>query len=285
VTLYRDPLAGLRSQIATKRGALDSHERRVPLLLRALFPARLRQTIASLRDRALAEGETIEVLSDADAALDGMLAAYDEGVEMLPQLRACPMEVPDPPRPKMAPPWIFEEERQKYFRVRFDQRVREIVPETYLVRWGDDTYLARFEIGGAPLIATSSVDVREAIVTHFWSTLRTTVPAETPALHVRMEGALEGVGKMLGIVEDRKTGNEALDEAFVVGGNEAALGLLAPDVVAGLLALASFKPSLRVSRGVVELAWSGRDRARAADLLPEDAIGIALGLRAAIERA
>jgi hypothetical protein len=285
VTVYRDPLAGLRSQIATKRGLLDSQERRVPALLRALFPAALEETIASLRERALAEGDTIESLSAIDGALDGILAAYDEGIAMLPRLRECPADVPDPPRPKMAPPWILEEDRQKHFRLRFDQRVRGIAPETYLVRWGDETYLARFKLAGAPLIATARIDTAAEIVAHFWSTLRTSVPRDTPSLSVRMEGTLEGVGKMLGLVEDRKTGSDALDETFIVGGSEAALALLGPDIVAGLLALVPFKPSLRVSRGVAELAWTGRDRAYASDLLPDDALIVVLGIRAAIERA
>src|SRR5690606_13806736 len=42
VTLYRDPLAGLRSQIATKQGLLESRERALPPLLRAMLPERLR---------------------------------------------------------------------------------------------------------------------------------------------------------------------------------------------------------------------------------------------------
>jgi len=285
VTLYRDPLAGLRSQIATKRGALDSHERRLPILLRALLPERITNVLDSLRDRALAEGETLETLSDADAALDGILAAYDEANELLPQLRECPEEVPDPKRPTQAPPYIFEEERQKHFRIRFDQRVREIAPEAYLVRWGDHTYLSRFRVGRAPVVAVTSLSPPIEITPHFSSALRSSVPERTPTLHVRMGGALEGLGKLIGVVEDRKVGHEGLDDAFIVGGSEASIALLAPDVITGLLALVPQRPSLHVSRGVVELAWSARDRMYAPDLLREEALAIVLGVRAAIERA
>ncbi len=283
--LYRDPLAGLRSQIATKRGVLHSHERQIPLLLRALLPERIKKAIDGLRARALAEGDTLETLSDADAALDGVLAAYDEAVQLLPQLRECPEEVRDPPRPRQAPPYVFEEEREKHFRLRFVDRVHEIAPDAYLVRWGDYTYLSRFRVGRAPLIATATISAPIEVTPYFTTTLRTSVPAETPALHVRPENALEGLGKIVGLVEDRKVGNAALDDTFVVGGGEAAMALLTSDVIAALLALVPQKPSLRVARGVVELTCSGRDRAYAPDTLRDESIAVVLGVRAAIERA
>ncbi len=70
---YRDPLAGLRSQVAVKRAVLADREREVTPVLRALLPEAARASIARLRA----------------AALDGMLAAYDAAIEQSTRLRWC----------------------------------------------------------------------------------------------------------------------------------------------------------------------------------------------------
>jgi len=101
--MYRDSLAGLAFQVATKRAAVASREQELSPVLRALLPSRLREALATLGPRTLEQGETMESLSDADAALDAMLALYDEGVQLAPKLRETSDDVADPaPRFRIA---------------------------------------------------------------------------------------------------------------------------------------------------------------------------------------
>jgi hypothetical protein len=105
VSSYRDPLAGLRSQIATKRGLIEGRERGLPEILRVMLPNVIASRLAELRPRAGRDGETFEALSDVDVALDEMIATLDAAAHALPRLRECPDTVPDPPHPVMGPPW------------------------------------------------------------------------------------------------------------------------------------------------------------------------------------
>ena len=69
MTLYRDPLAGLRGQIASKRGLLETRERSLPVLFRAMLPERLAKVLAKrLKD----DGDSLEDLARVDATLSGM---------------------------------------------------------------------------------------------------------------------------------------------------------------------------------------------------------------------
>ena len=63
---YRDPLAGLRSQVAVKRAVLADREREVTPVLRALLPEETRASIAGLRAAAQAEADTLDTLVAAD---------------------------------------------------------------------------------------------------------------------------------------------------------------------------------------------------------------------------
>jgi hypothetical protein len=148
VTLYRDPLAGLKSQVATKRGLVEQRERELAPLMRAMLPATLRKKIDEGRSRmgeVRAEGggldgvdeSSIEALTILDGVMDGLVAAYDEASMMVPKLRDCPLDVEDPPKPVQPPPWLIEENRQRFFRLRFEQRVSEVASGAYVVRWGD----------------------------------------------------------------------------------------------------------------------------------------------------
>jgi hypothetical protein len=284
VPIYRDPLAGVRGQVATKRAAVESSEERLSPLRRALLPERIRQLIEALRPRAVAEAESLEALADAETALDGLLAAYDEVAALPPSLFVCPDDVPDPRRPTQPPPLLIEEERQKRFRFLLARRVAELASDAYVVRWGDTTYLARLRIDGTPLVVTARMDPTEEIRASFWCTLRTSVPDATPSLVVRRERALESVGKRLGLVEDRSVGHHELDRVFVVSGEPPAPSMLTPAVAEALVALAPWDVALRVARGVVDLAWSGQ-RATEKDLVPDAALAVMLGVRAAVERA
>jgi hypothetical protein len=291
-SLYRDPLAGLRSQIATKRGLLESRERVLPELLRAMLPAELSQTLSELRARAVdslpTEDEApFEVLTTIDAALDEILTLHDEAANLVPKLRECPDEVPDPAKPIVSPPWVIEERAQLGFRAVLTRRLASIAPEGWLVRWDDTTYLARIRVASAPVILTSRFEMIGVQRPRFSSTARTSVPHATPALDVRRDGFFDGLGRAIGLVRDLEVGHELFDRSFVVQGTaSAAAHLLGVDVTAALLRLEGIRPRLTVGGGIAELAWGGVLGTDRAELLwPDDALGVVLGVRAAIERA
>lgn len=288
MTLYRDPLAGLRSQIATKRGLLESRDRALAPILRAMLPERLRTALARPREplQIAPEAEDLDTLTGVDAALDQLLAAHDEAATLVPKLRECPDEVPDPPKPKVSPPWTIEEPAQLAFRATLTRRLAEISPDAYLVRWDDTTYLTRVRIAGAPLVLTSRLDLLPGQpFTTFRSTARTSVPRSTPRLEVRPHRLLHGIGRALRIVRDHEVGHPAFDEAFVVRGDADAVALLSSDVIGALLELRAFAPRLHVRRGIAELVWGDSYTGHTAPPMPDRAIAVVLGIRAVIERA
>jgi hypothetical protein len=276
VTLYRDPLAGLRSQIATKRGLLESRDRALPGILRVMLPSRIRKILA-IQGELGDEADSLEALTKLDATLDEILAAHEEAAELVPKLRECPDEVPDPPRPAMSPPWIIEEAPQLDFRHLFTRRLAEIENGAYLVRWGDTTYLSRFHLAGAPLIISCCFDSK--------CFARTSVPDQLPTLEVHEEGVFHAVGRALHLVRDHKTGDSAFDDIFVVDADDATAAVIGPDVRRAFADLAPFAPQLFVRRGVAELHWRSGWSAHPESLMPDAAFAILLGIRAAIERA
>jgi len=283
--MYRDPLAGLRSQIAIKRGLLDSREHALPALLRAMLPKRIGDVIHALREKVREEVDTLERLTAVDAALDELLAAYDEAVALLPDLRECPPNVADPPKGILSPPWAIEENYQLGFRALFTKRVIDIAPDAYLVRWDDPMYLSRIRVAGAPMIVTSRLSLLAGQPAVFKSTARTSVPLSTPKLGVRRDRLLDGIGRVIGLVRDLKAGHDEFDDAFVVDGGEGSVGLLTEDVARALVDLRGMRPVLDVRRGIAELSWGESYASFADPLLPDQAIAVMLGVRAAIERA
>lgn len=283
MTLYRDPLAGLRSQIASKRGLLESRERALPMLLRAMLPERLTRLFAQ---RVKDDAESLEELSKMDAALDEILAAHDEAAALLPKLRACPDDVPDPSKSSnVSPPWVIEEAPQLEFRKLFTRRIAEIAPDAYAVRWDDSAYVSRFTLAGAPLFISCRFDATASQPVITKSFARTSVPAELPALEVHEEGVFHAIGRALHLVRDHQTGDSAFDEIFVVDADEATAQVIGSDVRAAFITLASAEPQLFVRHGVAELQWRAAWASYPETLLPDAAFAILLGIRAAIERA
>jgi hypothetical protein len=290
VTLYRDPLAGLKSQVATKRGLVEQRERELAPLMRAMLPAALRKRIDDGRARAADVREedesSVERMTAIDGAMDALLIDYDEALALVPKLRECPLDVPDPPKPAQPPPWLIEEQRQRFFRVRFEERVREVSPEAYVVRWGDLRYLARLKVAGAPLVAMTAgnFDVGTPS-TEFTSSLRTSVHPSAPRVTVKVKTALGGVAKVLKLARDDETGEAEFDDAFLVDGPDGGALSLTADVRAALRELEPWNVALLVRNGVADVSWEAPFRGSGFELLHDAAFSVVLGIRAAIERA
>lgn len=300
VALYRDPLAGLKSQVATKRGLVEQRERELSPLLRAMLPAALRKRIDEGRARvvdvrteherergaASAGEESVEALLAIDGAADALLAAYEEALALVPKLRECPFDVADPPKSRLPPPWLIEESRQRFFRGRFEERVKEVLHDAYVVRWSDVRYLARLKVAGAPLVAMTEGNFEvQALTTDFKSWLRTSVHRAAPPLSVKVMGAVGGVARALRLARDDHTGHAEFDEAFLVDGPHGGVSLLTPDVTAALMHLLPWGVSLSVNGGLAEVSWGASFSGKGFELLHDAAFSAVLGIRAAIERA
>lgn len=289
MSLYRDPLAGLRSQIATKRGLLSSRELTLPELFRAMLPKAIGSRLVELKEQLTRHGEpeSLDALTQLDATIDDLLIVHEEASQLVPKLRECPDDVPDPPRPRLAPPWVLEEKVQLTFRMQLTSLVTAIASDAWLVRWGDATYMSRLRVAGAPIIITSRFELGPTQTTRFTSSVRTSVPRSTPTLEVRHERLLDGVGRALGLVHDDKVGEgrAVFDERYVVNARPGAIALLTHDVTEALLAMDRLDARLTVGRGLAELVWGAELAGRHDAILPEDALTVVLGIRAAIERA
>lgn len=282
MTLYRDPLAGLRSQVANKRGLLELRERSLPHLFRAMLPPRLAKVLAQ---RLAEDAASIEELTKMDARLDEILAAHEEAADLVPKLRACPEDVPDPARGGVGPPWVIEEALQLEFRKVFTRRLAEVAPDAYLVRWDDHAYVSRFALAGAPIFVSCRFAMAAEAPVPSRSFARTSVPAELPPIEVHEEGIFHAIGRALHLVRDHQTGDDAFDDVFLVDADEATAAIIGPDVRAAFMTLAPLEPQLFIRRGIAELQWKSLGGTDPASMLPDAAFAVLLGIRAAIERA
>jgi hypothetical protein len=289
VSQYRDPLAGLRSQVTTKRAAAIDRAHELPPIIRVLLPEHLQEALADLGVRtagAPPPPEDLDGLTREEAALDDLLAACDEAIALAPKLRELPDEVRDFPRPSLPAPWLLEEAPLLRFRQSLADRVKAITDDAgWLARWGDFGYIARLRLESAPIVfqatAGDSPADRPAIGS-FVSVLRTSIPAGVPRLELRRERAHHTVSRALHLAHEVNVGDPAFDEAFWIAGAEATATLLVPPVRHALLALVAHRPVLVVDDGVVDLVWTGAWRHVAEDVLPDAAIAVVLGVRRAI---
>lgn len=279
---YRDSLAGLRSQVAAKRAVVGDRGRRLSVLVHAMLPSPLARTTAETLVQVEVASEDLEGLAALDAALERLLAAYDEALRLAPSLCACPLDVPDFAHPFPPEPWLIEEGAQLALRAAATERIRALTDgDASVVRWGDRAYLSRLSVG-APLVFCTSTDI-EAGPTAFSSRLRTSLPATVASMAVRCESALRVALRVVGFGQ-KATFDPIFDRMFSVDTSDAALGLLVDDVRHAMTTMSSLRPSLTTGGGLAELAWHGASHSRPNDVLPDAALRVLTSLRDAITR-
>jgi hypothetical protein len=287
VSQYRDPLAGLISQVATKRAALEDRVRRLSPAAASMLPERLTRVFAELITTATAPAEDLVTLSSAEAALDALLDAYDEALALAPGLCACPDDVADFDEPAQPRPWLIEERALLAFRRSAEARLAAITRgASTLVRWGDRGYLARMNIGGVPLVYTGEYSTRDGTVDFADSKLRTSVPRALPYLELRREHAFHTMGRILGLANEEEVGDAIFDQTFWVHGSHATATLLVSAVRRALVMMVRENPVLRVADGLAELSWGGWGSTLTRDetgILPDAAIAVVVELRRALE--
>lgn len=271
---YRDPFAGLVSQIASKRGMVRDREARVSPVLVALLPEAIGARIDAHRATALDESASgLEALMRVDAALDALATVYEEALLHEDTARRLAFEVADPPRPDIPPPWLIEEDGQLRFRrALVDALAKALDEEVSLLRWGDFAYVARFRESDTPhvLHVVPKLDAQSLDAVSFAGTLRAPMPERTPELDVRVQRTHHSVGKALGIAHELETGDPDFDAAFWIRGDRRALSFLPGNVRSLLVSLAHERaPRLRLQRGAVSFEWSGA---------PEGGLGLGAAL-------
>ena len=277
---YRDPLAGVRSQVAVKRAVLEERTRALTPVLRALLPEDTRAILTSLAAAAHAEADTLDTLAAADAALDGLLAAYDAVVEQSTRLRWCAEDPGTPPRPWIAPPWLIEEGVQLQVRRALDGRLSMIDAEP-VERWGDRGYRSHIAIEGvrALFFFDWSSDSQQKSSA---SMLRVTVPESLQRITVMIEGLTSTIGKKLGFVREVELGDPDFDRRFLVVGAEASTAVLTPRVRHALLELPGKHLRLTVGPRFATLTWGFEWRDVGRDAVPPAALEVIAGIREAI---
>jgi hypothetical protein len=294
--IYRDPLAGLRSQVATKSATVADRQGQLPPIVRALLPERLRASLAQPAPAPADVGaEDLASLTEADAVLDRLLAAFDEALALAPKLRECPDTVPDPPHAGLPPPWLLEERAHVVARKALQLAVETMDESAYLVRWGDFSYLTRSRVHDRPVVHlawfnphyASPDPIRDDVQLGGWlrfgALVRTSVPAAIGPLEVRPERVHHVVGRALHLASEIELGDAEFDEAFWVKGDAATATLLVAAVRRRLLFLRDRSPVLSIGGGLVELRWFGGLSAGSNELLPPAALDVVLGIRAALE--
>ena len=131
-------------------------------------------------------------------------------------------------------------------------RVLQITTDTYIARFGDFSYIARFRIASAPyaVVAKAHVLPDDASVSRYELVLRTSVPESLPSLVLRPQTLLHGLGQALHVVREIELGDPSIDDAFWITGSAASSAVLTAAVRAALIRLGSCGPVLRLGNGM-----------------------------------
>lgn len=285
VSIYRDPEGALAVQIAAKRAVVAEHAKRMSPVLRALAAEATRARLRDTTTLAAPLPTGVGPLTELDAELEALLAAYEETFAREMHLRRCPHEAPRFAKPAIPPPWLIEEQPTLRFREELSARLERIAPGTTLLRWGDYAYLARFTVDRHPLelLLRARTDPTLDNFARLDAALRSSLPEGMPPLEVRPERMTDAIGKILGVSRDISAADPPFDEAYFLTGDQDAVAALTPDVHAALLEIRPRTPTLTLGPGLVELTWTGAWRQGAVVALPDAALEIVCGVRRAVE--
>lgn len=280
---YRDPLAGLRSQVETKRAVAESRARALSPVVRAMLPAHIREAMTEATAEGAAAGDTVEGLSTVNAALDTLLLAYDDADAITARLREFPDDLRQPPPCRQPPPWLIEESAVLALRHALARRLAEITPHGQISRWGDIAYIARFTLADAPFafVVKSDVLPSDGYIARFEAELRTSVPEALPPLVVKSQRPYDSVRKALGMAHEIEVGEPAFDEAFWIEGSTDATAVLTSEVRSAMRSYRGLLTELTVGNEVASITWQGRSWNPDVNPLPQFAIDVLLAVRQA----
>lgn len=273
-TAYRDALTGLRSRVRELREDVERLRRRVGWLLWAGSDAALRAQIEELRRRCATSGTGAEVedgdattLAGEQAALQELARLYGAMIASAPEVKEALRALPaDAPRADGFHTWPvrlsvleLDEVGLRLDAARMLEHIQRFDPPPRL-EMGDDAVLrAEVRVDGAAigLALLKRHDPRyRAPVIRFAAEVH--LPRLVPRLDVRVMHALGTIAASLGLIVDRRTGDDAFDTAFQVDGPVEGALLLGPAVRAALYELREESHlRLRIGPGIARLEWEG----------------------------
>lgn len=273
-TAYRDALTGLRTRVRELREDVEGLRRRVGWLLWASSKPAVRAEIEELRRRCAASASAGELecvdaatLAGEQSALQELARLYGAMVASVPEvegrLRALPHSAP---RADAFHPWPLRLSVLELDEVglRMDaaailDHFQRLEPRP-LVEMGDDAVLrAELRVGETAIGLSMLKRHDPGYSTHalrFGAEVY--LPQLVPRLEVTVMHALGTIAASLGLIVDRRTGDDAFDTAFRVDGPVEAALLLGPAVRAALQSLRGQSHlRLRVGPGLARLEWEG----------------------------
>jgi hypothetical protein len=298
---YRDPLAALRSQIATKRVVIAEVERALGPLALAALPEEEAGELAALRegtsDEAMSpETETVESLCEIERRQDALQALLHGIAER--------WKLPGEPSLDEAPPQPWAEGPRGMADVR--AALESTFGEGTVERFGAEAFRVRFLDEDALLVLVADVFPTErrgfVEIGHLALTLRGSMPEALPAFALGPEvdvGAYQNRIRsphwLSGEIHKRPKRQLPPERAFWISGHEAAAAALVDDEVHhDLLDLLStcvleapsarVFPSLRAGPGFVEVGYTRAWESDSTELLADEALRIVHALRRRVSR-
>jgi hypothetical protein len=169
VSQYRDPLAAIREQIATKRARVEDLMERVAPFLWALATPDERDHVRALRGQASSDPEDLAAVTFVDSALDALVASLERITTPMQWFEgewpdAAPLTDPGIPRHAWLP-----DDALFALHDDLDVRVSKLLGATRLEMWGTG-FRARGYFGRVPVVFKTMPISSDA--TDFRSSLR-----------------------------------------------------------------------------------------------------------------
>lgn len=148
---YRDPLAAIREQIATKRTRVQEQMQTIVPFLWALATPSERDQVRALRAQAVADPDDFAALTTVDSALDALLAILERMAASAEWFdgewpEAAPMSHPGTPADR----WLTDDSVFAHHDD-LDTRVGKLLGAPRLEMWGTG-YIARGFFGRVPVV-------------------------------------------------------------------------------------------------------------------------------------
>jgi hypothetical protein len=267
--MYRDRHEASRHRCARLIEIIVEREELVSDALVERLPEEMRLRLEASR-RAVAAarhgvGDELEVVLSCEHALDGHLVLLDEIHARVPQIESAINALPDDVSPDHAakarglvrwtpPPPDWERARRLFPKLLAEidpeaRRLDEVRPYVmdFALRWGRMPLCLRVQPDTSHRDDGGEIELAMA----------TRLRMSTPPLEVRPLTFIHAFTTALGVHRDRRLGDDAFDDRFLVLGDEGhARRMLPPSVQAALLRIATFDlPQLVIGDGVARIWW------------------------------
>ena len=271
--MYRDQLDATLHRIQRIRDELAEREALLTPLLLEHVPAELRERLEQSKGESAREADDLESAQAVDRALEVHSALLDELFGIAPDIEGSINVIPDEVCPDdaaaarglpgmpvlptlglVSPPDDWDRAQRLFPRLvaEIDPKAEMLdPPKAYVI-----DCLVRFE--GMPVAIRMQPDRIDGNYSgEIAIAVATRVRSVTPKLEVRPLAFIHAITTTLRIHKDRRFGDDAFDDRFLVLGDEGfAKRVLVRSARAALLRIADFDvPSAKISDGAARITW------------------------------